>query len=145
MTSNLEFVEYANPLVEERMELPYVTVMSVFWKGLPFLRAVRYLELDRTPPKNYWEDTDDDEDDDDLAPTPTNTKRTGSPSKANNFAGCEDRIYLYSELKHFHLAFDQNIQSLDEAKILAREAEATLVKFARDVHMRPSLRYPRVA
>ena len=121
MSTNLEFVEHDNPSVDEHNGLPHVVVMSVFWKGLMFLRAVRYLE-----------DSEDYEDE------PASAKIPATPSKANNFAGCESRVYLYSELKHFHLIFDHEIPSLDEAKALAYEAEKTLVKFARDIHMRKS-------
>lgn len=121
MNSNLEFVEHDEPSVDEHNGLPHVVVMSVFWKGLLFLRAVRYLE-----------------DKEDYEDGPTPAQAPALPSKANNFAGCESRIYLYSELKHFHLIFDQDIQSLDEARALAYGAEKTLVKFARDIHMRPS-------
>ncbi len=130
MKSNLEFVEHDKPTVDEHNGLPHVTVMSVFWKGLMFLRAVRYIETRKDP---YF-----DEDDDDDEPTPVKTEGTGPPSKANNYAGCETQIYLYSELEHFHLVFDRNVKSLEEVRVLALDAERTLVKFARSIHMRKS-------
>lgn len=131
MKSNLEFVEHDKPTVDEHNGLPHVTVVTVFWKGLLFLRAVRYIETRR----DSYSDEDDDEDGDASS---VKTEGAGPPSKANNYAGCETQIYLYSELEHFHLVFDRKIQSLDEVRTLALEAEKTLVKFARGIHMRKS-------
>jgi len=132
MKSNLEFVVNDTPSVDEHNGLPHVVVMSVFWKGLLFLRAVRYLE--------EGEDSRLLDEDDEATFIPAKAKATGLPSKANNFAGCEDRIYLLCDLKHFHLFFDQNIKSLDEVKVLALEAEVTLVKFAHYIQTRPSFK-----
>ncbi len=136
MKSNLEFVEHDKPTVDEHNGLLHITVMTILWKGLIFLRAVRYIETREDP---YFDEADEDDDE----PTPVKTEGTGPPSKANNYAGCEAQIYLYSELEHFHLVFDRNIKSLDEAKALAYEAEKTLVKFARDIHMRRSPTTPK--
>jgi hypothetical protein len=57
MNSNLQFVEHDKPTVDEHNGLPHITVMTILWKGLLFLRAVRYLETRRDP----YSDEDDEE------------------------------------------------------------------------------------